>query len=407
MLSWFLAVTLLQAVVSLQALHLVLPLGGALLARRWPPAPAPVAPPLRLAVLIAAHNEARVIGGALASLARQTHPAAAFDVFVVADHCTDDTAALARRTGATVLERQGEGTRTKGAALRDLWAAVRPLGHAGVVILDADNHADPGLLAALSDALAAGHQAVQGLRRARPGGGGTAGLDALTEACTHRIGAAGRARLGLGGPLMGSGMAFDAHTFDRLITAVEATVVEDCAWQAELALRDVAVHWTADAVVEDEKTRTAASMATQRNRWLTGRSQVARRYVGPLLARFVRRGSWLALDAALGLTALPRSVLAAAVTACAAVALLLPGLAGWWPAGWWGGLGLGLAAYVVAGVWLDGGTLTDARPWASLLRHGPRFAWQMARASWLAARGRQLAWLPTPHGPGEAPARRH
>jgi cellulose synthase/poly-beta-1,6-N-acetylglucosamine synthase-like glycosyltransferase len=405
MLASLVAAGLLQALVSLQVLHLLMPLPGALAARLRPQAGAPVAPPLRLAVLIAAHNEAAVLGGALAALARQTHPASAFDVFVVADHCTDATAEVARRAGATVLERQGGGTRTKGAALRDLWATVRPLGHAGVVVLDADNHATPTLLSALSDALAAGHPAVQGLRRARPGGG-TAGLDALTELCTHRIGAAGRVRLGLGAPLMGSGMAFEARTFARLIGAVGETVVEDCAWQAELALRDLAVHWTAAAVVEDEKTRTAASMGTQRTRWLTGRAQVARRYTGPLLARFVQRGSWLALDAALGLLALPRSVLALAVAACGAVALLAPGLPGWWPAGWWGGLAVALVGYVAAGITLDGGRLTDARPWRSLLRHGPVFVWQMARASWLAARGTQVAWLPTPHGPADTPARR-
>ncbi|MEB3327905.1 MAG: glycosyltransferase family 2 protein [Candidatus Sericytochromatia bacterium] len=405
MYGWIVVAGLLQALVSLQVVHLLLPLAGALLARLLPRPEAPVAPPLRLAVLIAAHNEAPVLGGALASLARQTHPAHAFDVFVVADHCSDATAEVARRTGATVLERRGGGTRTKGAALRDLWASVRPLGHAGVVVLDADNHAAPTLLAALSDALAAGHLAVQGLRRARPGSG-TAGLDALTELCTHRIGAAGRVRLGLGAPLMGSGMAFEARTFARLIGAVGTTVVEDCAWQAELALRDVAVHWTATAVVEDEKTRTAASMGTQRTRWLTGRAQVARRYTGPLLARFARRGSWLALDTALGLLALPRSVLALAVAGCGGVSLLLPGLPGWWPMGWWGGLTLALLGYVAAGLRLDGGAPSDARSWLRLLRHGPGFAWQMARATWLAFRGAEVAWLPTPHGPTEAPGRR-
>lgn len=399
MLAW--AIGLLQLALAVQALHLYGPLVGALLDRLAPTTPpAPPAPPWRLAVLVAAHNEAAVIGPALEALRRQDYPRHAFDVYVVADHCTDGTAALARRAGATVFERNDGGVRTKGAALAALWRLVRQAGHDGVVVLDADNVAAPGFLAALSGALAAGHAAVQGLRRAR-GGGGTAPMDALTELCTHRIGAAGRVRLGLGAPLMGSGMAFSAAWFERLTAHVDGGVTEDCAWQAELALAGVAVHWTPAAVLLDEKTRTPAAMRVQRTRWLTGRGDVARRYVGPLLARFARTGSCLALDTALSLVAPPRALLALAVAGWTALVLCFPELPGMGPAWAWLGLTLAWPAYVAAGIWLDGGRLSDRRLWTSCLRHGPRFAGQMLAGSWRAVRGRRVAWIPTPHGPQE------
>jgi len=56
-------------------------------------------------VLVAAHNEAHVIGDVLDSLARQDYPRALYDVFVVADNCTDGTAGVARMHGAAVFER--------------------------------------------------------------------------------------------------------------------------------------------------------------------------------------------------------------------------------------------------------------------------------------------------------------
>ena len=49
----------------------------------------------RFAVLISARNEREVIGFLLDSLAAQDYPRELFDLFVIADHCTDDTADVA------------------------------------------------------------------------------------------------------------------------------------------------------------------------------------------------------------------------------------------------------------------------------------------------------------------------
>ena len=59
-------------------------------------------PPPRLVVLVPAHDEATQIEATLDGLARQTRRADR--VIVVADNCSDDTAALARRCGAEVYE---------------------------------------------------------------------------------------------------------------------------------------------------------------------------------------------------------------------------------------------------------------------------------------------------------------
>src|SRR5688572_14528989 len=69
----------------------------------------------RLAVLIPAHNEQAVISATLSSLL-PTIPANT-RVLVVADNCTDATAATARELGAEVVERQDRHRRGKGFAL--------------------------------------------------------------------------------------------------------------------------------------------------------------------------------------------------------------------------------------------------------------------------------------------------
>ncbi len=389
-----------QVLVLFQAVYLYYPLVGALLARAYPPAPAepPAAPPRRIAVLIAAHDEEAVIGGALDALAAQIYPADGFDVFVVADNCHDQTAAIVRRTGATVLERFTDGPSTKGQALAWLWQHVRHRGHLGVVVLDADNQAAPDFLGAIAAELSRGHPVVQGIRKAKNPDGGTAGLDALTELCTHRVGAAGRMRLGLGGPLMGSGVGYQVALFDSLIAEVGQTVVEDCEWQARLALAGTPVRWTDHAVVYDEKTARAEAMGTQRNRWMAGRGQVARAYFGPLMRRFAATGDALALDTALFLVAAPRSLLLAGMGGFLLLATILPGLPGLWPAWVWLGVCLGFVAYVLIAMWLDGASRRD---YLRLLRgvgQLPRFTWQMAGATWKALSGAAVRWVPTPHG---------
>jgi cellulose synthase/poly-beta-1,6-N-acetylglucosamine synthase-like glycosyltransferase len=359
---------------------------------------APEVLPGRLAVLIAAHNEEAVLGANLQALWSSRYPRGAFDIFVVADNCKDNTAAVARAYGARVYERFSAGPSTKGQALSWLWRQLSRAEYAGVVVLDADNQVDPGFLGAIASELGHGYPAVQGIRRAKNAeGAGTAGLDALTELCTHRIGAAGRRALGINGPLMGSGVGYQAALFDRLISDVGETVVEDCEWQAKLALERTAIAWTDRAVVFDEKTSRAEAMQTQRNRWMAGRGQVARAYLRPLLLAGLK-GNRDALDMAAFLLTVPRVLALAGFGCFFLLALALPKLPGILPAWVWFACLTGFALYVIAGLALDG---APASAYWVLVRGTlqlPRFALQMARATWKALSGSAVKWVPTPHG---------
>src|SRR6266480_544859 len=64
----------------------------------------PDAPRHRFLILIPAHNEERLIGAALASLAALDYPPALLSVHVVADNCDDGTADIVRAHGVEVHE---------------------------------------------------------------------------------------------------------------------------------------------------------------------------------------------------------------------------------------------------------------------------------------------------------------
>lgn len=126
-------------------------------------------PRARLTALLPAHDEAANITAALDSLERQTVPPD--EVIVIADNCTDDTAAVARAHGARVVETVGNRHKKAGAlnqALGDLLphGADRDL----VLVMDADSLLDENFLAAARTRLE-GPLSGRLDRRGRPLGG--------------------------------------------------------------------------------------------------------------------------------------------------------------------------------------------------------------------------------------------
>src|SRR6266498_1193581 len=59
----------------------------------------------RFMIVIPAHNEARVISATVSRLLAIDYPANLFSIHIIADHCSDDTAEVARHAGAVVHER--------------------------------------------------------------------------------------------------------------------------------------------------------------------------------------------------------------------------------------------------------------------------------------------------------------
>lgn len=78
----------------------------------------------RYGIVIAARNEANVIGKLINSVHSQNYPQELIDIFVVADNCTDDTAAVARAAGAIVYERYNRNNIGKGYALDFLFKNI-------------------------------------------------------------------------------------------------------------------------------------------------------------------------------------------------------------------------------------------------------------------------------------------
>lgn len=97
----------------------------------------------KIAILIAARNEEKVIGELLHSISEQDYDKDYLRTVVIADNCTDSTAEIARSNGATVFERFNKVNIGKGYALDFAIDNLRKSGELekidGVIVLDADN----------------------------------------------------------------------------------------------------------------------------------------------------------------------------------------------------------------------------------------------------------------------------
>ena len=116
--------------------------------------------------IIPAHNEEAVVADLIESLKKQDYPKELYDIYVIADNCTDKTAEVAKQTGAIVYQRFDETKKTKGFALN--WFLKQKIeedaNYDAFCIFDADNIVDVNFLKNMNKKLCQGEDVVQGYR---------------------------------------------------------------------------------------------------------------------------------------------------------------------------------------------------------------------------------------------------
>lgn len=320
------------------------------------PRPARADATRRFRFVVPAHNESAGIGETVKSLLGVDYPRELFEVVVVADNCSDDTADQARAAGANVMVRNDSEKRGKGYALDHAFSATPPEVDA-VVVIDADTLVSPNILRAFAARRERGALAVQADYAVRnPDAGWRTRMIAVAFGAFHIVRSRARERLGLSCGLRGNGMCFALELL-REVPHRAYSVVEDVEYGLRLGEKGYRVFYADEAHVYGEMVTSSASANTQRRRWEEGRKQLVRDNARRLLFAGLGGGDRVRLDLALDLLIPPLStiVLALVVLQICAVALVLalaaPGIA-------MRAYGFGLAAvvlYVLRG-WMVSGT---------------------------------------------------
>jgi cellulose synthase/poly-beta-1,6-N-acetylglucosamine synthase-like glycosyltransferase len=282
----------------------------------------------RIRAVVSAHDEASVIAGIAQDLASQTHDSELLAVAVIADRCTDDTAARAGEWVPVVERPEGHGA--KGAAVA--WYLDRfPLDDDEyLLVLDADNRIDETYVATVAAALGPETPVVQTyLDVLNPDESVLASATALTYWASNRSVQLARTNLGWSCDLGGTGMAISARVLADAGGVVD-TLAEDLSLNLRLNLAGHRSAWLHEAKVRDHKTARPAQAVTQRSRWVRGRRQAQRAHGRELITHGFRSRSGNLLDLAFRLYNPGRSFLVSVVALFAVAAAIWPD-AGWLP----------------------------------------------------------------------------
>ena len=236
----------------------------------------------RFAVLVAARNEELVIGPLINSLLTQDYPAELYDVWIIPNNCTDNTALAAQNFGAKVLE-CAVPVKSKGEVLRFAYNRLRGRRYDAWLVFDADNVVDRRFLAEMNNARLTGVQAAQGYRDSKnPYDTAVSGCSSIYYWMMDRFHNGGKAGMGVSAMIGGTGFMVTQTLLDKLGGWHTETISEDLEITAQIVLAGETVAYVPKAITFDEQPLTWEQSFTQRRRWTSGTLQVAQRFLPAL-----------------------------------------------------------------------------------------------------------------------------
>ncbi|MDO5038716.1 glycosyltransferase family 2 protein [Clostridium sp.] len=258
-------------------------------------------PTKKFAMIVAAHNEEVVIGKLIDSMQKLNYPKELYDVFVIADNCTDKTAEISRKHGANVFERFNKDKRGKGYALEWMFDKLFKMDdkYDAICIFDADNLVHEDFLKEINSKMLEGYKVVQGyIDSKNPNDSWIATSYSIAFWSQNRMFQLSRNNVGLSNQLGGTGFAIDTNMLQKLGWGATC-LTEDLEFTCKLVSHGEKVGWAHDARIFDEKPLTLKQSWSQRKRWMQGFADVSSRYFFKLIKESIKKRKWYMFDCAL------------------------------------------------------------------------------------------------------------
>jgi cellulose synthase/poly-beta-1,6-N-acetylglucosamine synthase-like glycosyltransferase len=340
----------------------------------------------RTTILIPAHNEEGGIAAVVTAIKAQCP-----DILVVADNCSDATAANARAAGARVVERHETSARGKGHALAFGRAALADDSPDIVIIMDADCLPDTDALPILARTAAATGRVVQARYEldTRADDPPMTCISNFAFAMKNIVRQRGLMRVAGTCVLTGTGMAFPWGLFRDAPLATDDSV-EDLAIGLALVRAGHRPAYADDARVTSAPASGKAVVA-QRTRWEHGFIATATRRAPQMIAHGITRAKWSSIWLGLHLMVPPLALAFVVAFVALAITTALGFATGFAPALVLGGIIL-KAGLTVLGGWQAVGR--SILPFGTLLRVPLYILWKLPIYLKL-ARGADRRWTRT------------
>ena len=216
-------------------------------------------------IIVTAFEEVGMIPTAVESLLAMSYDH--LQIYIVADNCKPTAALHFSDSRVTVL--YPETVLASNVASHRFAIDHFERNHDLILIMDSDNLADADLIQNLNNLFSAGFQAVQGIRLAKNLDTTIARLDAARDIYYHYFDGEVMFDLGSSATLSGSGMAFSASLYKRMLAGINMQGAGfDKVLQAALVSEGYRIAFAKDAQVYDQKTAHTTQLVNQRARWI-------------------------------------------------------------------------------------------------------------------------------------------
>lgn len=252
-------------------------------------------PKTKFAVLIAARNEAKVIGNLIDTLKKQNYPEDLYKVYVIPNNCTDNTAEVAEKAGAIVLPCEIP-VKTKGEVLKDVFAKFEKEDVDAFAIFDADNIVDPNFLKEMNNALLSGFNVAEGNRDSKNvTDNWLSGSYSLFYYMQNFFFNKARMNLGLSAAINGTGFVVKKSIIEKYGFNPK-TITEDSEFTAQCSLNGERIAYVEKAITYDEHPIRFKDSWNQRKRWSKGTLQCLRLYGTKLVKNIFKNSNMTSLD---------------------------------------------------------------------------------------------------------------
>ena len=285
----------------------------------------------KIAILIAARNEEKVIGELLHSISEQDYDKDYLRTVVIADNCTDSTAEIARSNGATVFERFNKENIGKGYALDFAIDNLRKSGELekidGVIVLDADNILTKNYVTEMNKTYSDGYESFTSYRNSKNYGDNWIsagyGLWYIRESKFLHY---ARMLLGSSCAISGTGFFVSKKLLDKFNGWKFYLLTEDIEFSIFAIINGVKIGCSINAELFDEQPITFKQSYKQRLRWSKGFFQVWKKHGKDLIKGIFKHRKFAFFDMTMNI--MPAFILTVALlsTSISAIAFGILGI---------------------------------------------------------------------------------
>jgi len=253
----------------------------------------------KYAVVIAARNESAVIGQLINSIKKQKYPSSLIDIYVVADNCTDNTAEVAGKAGATVFKRFNTQLVGKGYALDYAFKIIMDGSekYEGYFVFDADNLLDENYIAEMNKVFDKGYNIITSYRN-------TKNYDTNWLSAGYSLWFIREAKylnnsrmiLNTGCAISGTGFVVSDEIIRKNNGWKHHLLTEDIEFSVDNAIQGEKIGYCGTAVLYDEQPYLFKQSWDQRLRWAKGFYQVFAKYGRDLVKSIFKKRSFCCYD---------------------------------------------------------------------------------------------------------------